>query len=100
QQGANQNQEQGHDHLEVKGTPTPAEEGVEPSEQHPLVMDKEAKTVKVYATLNGKYTVEPTRHGLNFHEGKYGSQSLFTSYANQTNFHDALVEVGGVPGNN
>lgn len=95
QQGS---QEQ-HEH-EVKGTATPAEEGVDPSEAHPLVMDKTAKTVKVYATVNGKYMVEPTRHGLNFSEGKYGSQALFTSYANQTNFHDALMELGAEPGNN
>ena len=93
QQGQNQE-------LKVKGTATPAEEGVEPFEQHPLVIDKEAKTIKVYATLNGKYTVEPTRHGLNYHEGKYGSQALFTSSANQTNFHDALIDVGAEPGNN
>ncbi|MBP1933153.1 YdjY domain-containing protein [Ammoniphilus resinae] len=84
----------------IKGTPTVAEEGVEVSQEHPLVIDKEAKTIKVYATVNGKYTVEPTRHGLNFSEGKYGDQALFTSFANPTNFHDAMVEIGGTPGNN
>jgi len=84
----------------IKGTQTVAEEGVEISQEHPLVIDKEAKTVKVYATVNGKYTVEPTRHGLNFSEGKYGDQALFNSFANPTNFHDAMMEIGGTPGNN
>lgn len=96
-QGTAESQEQ---QLKVKGTPTPAEEGVEPSEEHPLVIDREAKTIKVYAKVNGKYTLEPTRHGLNYHEGKYGDQSLFTSYANQTNFHDALIALNAEPGNN
>ncbi|RKD21846.1 hypothetical protein BEP19_14665 [Ammoniphilus oxalaticus] len=86
--------------LSVKGAQTLPEEGVEVSKDHPLVIDKEARTVKVYATVNGKYTVEPTRHGLNFHEGKYGDEALFTSFANQTNFHDALVEIEAEPGNN
>lgn len=94
-------QEKGHEgHGKVKGTATPAEEGMQPSEEHPLVVDKTAKTVKVFAKLNGKYTVEPTRHGLNFSEGKYGEQALFTSFANQTNFHDALLDLGAQPGNN
>ncbi|RXT13732.1 YdjY domain-containing protein [Ammoniphilus sp. CFH 90114] len=84
----------------VKGTQTVAAEGVDTTEQQPLVVDKEAKTVKVFAKLNGKYTVEPTRHGLNFHEGKYGGQALFTSYANQANFHDALMAIGAEAGNN
>ena len=84
----------------VVGTQTVAEEGVETSEQHPLVIDKEEKTVQVFAKLNGKYTLEPTRHGLNFHEGKYGGQALFTSFANQANFHDALVALGAEAGNN
>lgn len=85
---------------QVHGTPTPAVEGVEPSEEQPLVIDPEEQTIKVYAKVNGKYLLEPTRHGLNFHEGNFGDEALFTSYANQTNFHDALIDIGAEPGNN
>lgn len=85
---------------QVHGTATPAVESAEPTEEQPLVIDKEAKTIKVYATVNGKYTLEPTRHGLNYHEGNFGDEALFTSYANQTNFHDALIDIDATPGNN
>lgn len=82
------------------GTPTPAVEGTKVSEEHPLAVDKATKTVRVYAKVNGKYLVEPTRHGLNFKEGKYGAQALFMSYANQISFYNAMMELGGKPGNN
>jgi hypothetical protein len=85
---------------ERPGTATPAVEGETPSKDNPLVINKEQKTVSVYAEVNGKYLYEPTRHGLNFHEGNYGDQAIFKSYANPLDFHDALIELGAEPGNN
>ncbi|OEH84972.1 hypothetical protein BHU72_07210 [Desulfuribacillus stibiiarsenatis] len=82
---------------------TPAQEATdanEVTEQNPLVINKENKSISVYGKVNGKYLVEPTRHGFNFHEGKYGDQAIFVAYANPLDVHDALVEIGAVPGNN
>ena len=43
---------------------TKQETKLEVSEENPLVVDKKNKVLKVYATVNGKYLVSPTRHGL------------------------------------
>ncbi|MEH7075266.1 YdjY domain-containing protein [Neobacillus drentensis] len=67
------------------------------SKDNPIVVDKENKVVKVYATVNGKYLVSPTRHGLNWVEGKYGDQAVLKAYANPLKFNEALLEIGGVP---
>ena len=78
----------------VDGTAkTPAVEADKPTEQHPLAIDVENREVSVYATVNGQFLREPTRHGMNFREGKIGDQSLFASYANVVDFHDALIEL-------
>jgi hypothetical protein len=67
------------------------------TKENPIFVDKEKKVVKVYATVNGKYLVSPTRHGLNWSEGKYGDQSVLTAYANPLQFNEALIAIGGVP---
>jgi hypothetical protein len=63
----------------------------------PIYIDKENKKVKVYATVNGKYLVEPTRHGLNWVEGAYGDQAVLKGYANPLAFYNALIELGLTP---
>ncbi|MFB4165992.1 YdjY domain-containing protein [Alteribacillus sp. JSM 102045] len=67
------------------------------SEEKSIYVDEENNSVKVYATVNGKYLVEPTRHGLNWVEGKYGDQAVFKGYANPLSFYNALSEAGGEP---
>lgn len=67
------------------------------SKDNPIFVDKENKVVKVYATVNGKYLVSPTRHGLNWIEGKYGDQAVLKAYGNPLKFNEALMEIGGVP---
>ncbi|WP_240377591.1 YdjY domain-containing protein [Bacillus piscicola] len=62
-----------------------------------IYIDEENNTVKVYATVNGKYLVEPTRHGLNWIGGKYGDQAVFKGYANPLSFYEALETIGGEP---
>ena len=70
----------------------------EVSKENPIfAFNKENKVVKVYATVNGKYLVSPTRHGLNWIEGKYGDQAVLKAYANPLKFNEALLEIGGVP---
>lgn len=70
---------------------------LEVSKENPIYIDKKNKVVKVYATVNGKYLVTPTRHGLNWIEGAYGDQAVLKAYANPLKFNEALTEIGGVP---
>ncbi|WP_261798749.1 YdjY domain-containing protein [Bacillus tuaregi] len=74
-----------------------AEEGVEVSKENPIVINEEEKMVQIYATVNGKYLVTPTRHGANWVEGKYGDQSVFKTYADPLLFNEALMKLGGTP---
>jgi hypothetical protein len=69
----------------------------EVSKDNPIYVDKKNKIVKVYATVNGKYLVTPTRHGLNWIGGHYGDQAVFKAYANPLKFNEALIAIGGVP---
>ena len=69
----------------------------EVTKENPIYVDKKNKVVKVYATVNGKYLVTPTRHGLNWVDGHYGDQAVLKAYANPLKFNDALHEIGGVP---
>jgi hypothetical protein len=69
----------------------------EVTQANPIFVDKEKKVVKVYATVNGKYLVSPTRHGLNWVEGTYGDQAVLKAYGNPLKFNEALTEIGGVP---
>lgn len=72
----------------------------EVSAQQPMVVDPASRTVKVYALVNGKYFHQPTRHGMNFTGGKYGTEAIFATPASQLDFYDALMALGAVPGNN
>jgi hypothetical protein len=74
-------------------TRTPAVQQEEPTRDKPLVFDPEERTISVYATVNGQFTKEPTRHGMNFREGKIADEALFASYANMLDFHDALLKL-------
>jgi ferredoxin/predicted small secreted protein len=67
------------------------------SQETPIYVDKEKNEVKVWATVNGKYLVEPTRHGMNWTEGAYGDQSVLKAHANPLAFNEALMELGGTP---
>lgn len=78
----------------------PAANSTEVSKTNPLVVDKAAKTVKVYTEVNGKYFVEPTRHGIVFKDGSNGNKSILKAYANQNDFYNALIEINAKPGNN
>ncbi|WP_243450224.1 YdjY domain-containing protein [Desulfosporosinus sp. Sb-LF] len=70
------------------------------SQTNPIIIDKVAKTVKVYTEVNGKYFVEPTRHGVVFKDGSNGSKSVLKAWGNQNDFYNALTTIGAKPGNN
>jgi hypothetical protein len=67
---------------------------------HPLKVDTKERSVSVLAQVNGKYLVQPTRHGLVFKEGKNGSKSVFTAFADPQAFYDGLLKIGAKAGNN
>ena len=39
----------------------------------------------------------PTRHGLNWLDGKYGNMSVLTAYGDPLDFSEALTKIGGTP---
>lgn len=73
-------------------------EGV--SLENPIKVDKEAGTVTVLCSVNGKYFTESTRHGSVFKDGSNGAKSIFTAYAKPDDFYDALLEIGAKEGGN
>lgn len=70
------------------------------SEENPIKIDKDAKSVTIYAKYNGKFETEATRHLAIFKDGKLSDKSIFSSYVSPVDFYDALVEVGAEAGNN
>ena len=70
------------------------------TEENPLKVDKDSKSVTIYAKYNGKFETEATRHLAIFKDGKLSDMSIFSSYVSPVDFYDALVEVGAEAGNN
>lgn len=70
------------------------------TEENPLKVDKDARSVTIYTKYNGKFETEATRHLVICKDGKLSDKSIFSSYVSPTDFYNALVEVGAEPGNN
>ncbi|MFA5866726.1 MAG: YdjY domain-containing protein [Actinomycetota bacterium] len=70
------------------------------SKEIPIITDTKAKTVTIYAEVNGKYFSEPTRHGIVSTLGSNGGKSLLSSYVDPIVFNEALVKIGAKPGDN
>ncbi len=67
---------------------------------NPIKVDMKERSVSVLAQVNGKYLVQPTRHGVVFKGGSNGSKSVFAAFAEPKPFYDALMKVGFKAGNN
>lgn len=70
------------------------------TEENPIKIDKDAKSVTIYTKYNGKFETEATRHLSIFKDGKLSDMSIFTSYVSPEDFYNALEEVGAEAGNN
>lgn len=70
------------------------------TKENPIKVDKENGTVTFLAAVNGKYIVEPTRHGAVFEGGSNGEKSIFKGFAETEPLYDALMEIGAKPGDN
>ncbi|WAW15633.1 YdjY domain-containing protein [Peptostreptococcus equinus] len=68
--------------------------------KNPIKVDKQAKTVTVLSSVNGKYFTENTRHASVQKDGSNGTKSVFTAYATPEDFYNGLIAIGGKPGNN
>lgn len=70
------------------------------SEDSPIKVDKSEKTVTIYATFNGKYEFDATRHFAIYKDGKIADMAMFKSYVSPEDFYNALKEIGATPGDN
>ena len=70
------------------------------SEENPIKIDKDAKSVTIYTKYNGKFETEATRHLAIYKDGKLSDMSIFSSYVSPEDFYKALEEVGAEAGNN
>lgn len=77
-----------------------ATEASVPTKENPMVVDKENKTVKIYAEVNEKYKDESTMHMIVARDGKESDHAMFISDAKALEFHDALESLGLKAGNN
>ena len=63
-----------------------------------LTVDEASKTITVQATATGN--TESSIHLLVNESGSNAKSAFFTTEASTMDFYDALVELGGIPGNN
>lgn len=66
----------------------------------PMKVDKANQSITVLAIVNGKYLTENTRHAVVFKDGKFGDKPVFVALQNQNDFYKAMIDIGGVAGNN
>lgn len=70
------------------------------TKENPIKVNKEEGTVTFLGQINAKYLYETTRHGIVFEGGSNGSKAIFKGFTTPENFYNAVVEIGGKPGNN
>ncbi|MEI8172691.1 MAG: YdjY domain-containing protein [Deltaproteobacteria bacterium] len=70
------------------------------TKDNPIRVNMKEKSVTVLAEVNGKYLVQPTRHGVVFSGGKFGDKSVFKSFVSPKDFYQGLIKIGSKPGEN
>jgi hypothetical protein len=75
-------------------------EAVNPDANNPIIINKSAKTVKIYTEINSYYFTNSSWHCSAYKETDNGKKCLFSSYAKPLDLYDALVSIGAEPGNN
>ncbi len=68
--------------------------------EHPVIFDKDKRTVSFLAEVNGKYLFQETRHFAVFADGSNGEKSVFRGFVPHKDFYDALMKINAIPGNN
>ena len=65
-----------------------------------LIIDKAKGEVIFPAEINGKYLVSYTKHAASFYKGGNGEKSLMRALVSELDFHQALLDLDAVPGDN
>lgn len=72
-----------------------------PTREAPLVIDEKGKRVLIYTEVHEMNVHQSNVHwGVVFKDGKFQDRAILRAYANQLDFHDALLKIGAKPGNN
>ncbi len=72
-----------------------------PTKTNPLVIDGKGKRVLIYTEVHEMNVHQSNIHwGIVFKDGKFQDRAILRAYANQLDFHDALIKIGAKPGNN
>jgi len=72
-----------------------------PTKENPLIIDEREKKVLVYTEVHEMNVHQYNVHwGVVFKGGKFQDRAILRAYANQLDFHDALLKIGAKPGNN
>lgn len=72
-----------------------------PTRENPLIIDEKNKKVLIYTEVHEMNVHQSNVHwGVVFKEGRFHDRAILRSYANQLDFHDALIKIGANPGNN
>ena len=72
-----------------------------PTKANPLVIDGKGKRVLIYTEVHEMNVHQSNVHwGIVFRDGKFQDRAILRAYANQLDFHDALIKIGAKPGNN
>ncbi|MFA6055272.1 MAG: YdjY domain-containing protein [Thermodesulfovibrionales bacterium] len=71
-----------------------------PTREKPLIIDEKGKRVLIYTEVHEMNVHQSNVHwGVVFKDGKFQDRAILRSYANQLDFHDALIKIGAKPGN-
>jgi hypothetical protein len=71
-----------------------------PTKEKPLIIDEKGKRVLIYTEVHEMNVHQSNVHwGVVFKDGKFQDRAILRSYANQLDFHDALIKIGAKPGN-
>lgn len=72
-----------------------------PTRDNPLIIDEKGKKVMIYTEVHEMNVHQSNVHwGIVFKDGRFQDRAILRSYANQLDFHDALLKIGAKPGNN
>ena len=64
-----------------------------------IIVDEEAGTVTVTATVNGTFFDQSTMHCVVFQDGGAGDAAMMAAYCDSQDFYDAMIKAGGEPWN-
>lgn len=76
------------------------------SEKSPMIVDREAREIRLLATLEPKafgkgwFKQLPGHHAVTWRGGRKSHEALLVTFTSDTEVHDALISLGARPGNN